>query len=342
MDTLTDADGRFTFNHFPRIDTPVFVLKAVNKRGRSGNTSISMDETLPPMFDLSKVPVQSPWYLNMDSVRINNLHSTAIYRDQQDNPTGSHVLKEVTIKAKRTVNGSQNINGPGNADVVLDEKFMEQQGKKNWFQLLESNVKSFNATSRTEFFQGQAFTYSWYFVDGKPVTFVIDGIRLTDALPSYSFISIKDYLQSHDAQDIKGIEVMYSGKYSVRYASRYHLWPFFQFAFIEITTRAGRGPIISNTAGMYLYKPLAISWPRQFYKPKYEVRDTTRLVDLRSTIDWEPNIITDNNGAASITFYAGSAPSNYTAIMEGTDLKGNVGYIRKKIIIAGKDNTKSK
>ena len=66
---------------------------------------------------------------------------------------------------------------------------------------------------------------------------------------------------------------------------------------------------------MYLYKPSPISYPKEGFahKPRYAVNDTTkRLPDLRSTIDWEPNIITDADGKATVHFYAADKPSTYT------------------------------
>lgn len=45
-----------------------------------------------------------------------------------------------------------------------------------------------------------------------------------------------------------------------------------------------------------------------------------------STIHWDPNIITDENGEARISFYAADQPTSYTLILLGTDLKGNLGF----------------
>jgi hypothetical protein len=75
-----------------------------------------------------------------------------------------------------------------------------------------------------------------------------------------------------------------------------------------------------------------VSWPKQFYKPKYTVTDTIKhLPDLRSTIDWEPNITTGINGEATVYFWSADKPSTYTLIIEGADMKGNLGYKRGKI-----------
>jgi len=65
------------------------------------------------------------------------------------------------------------------------------------------------------------------------------------------------------------------------------------------------------------------------------------MADLRPTIDWEPNINTDTAGKATVTFYAGTEPRTYTIIAEGTDLNGNLGTVRRKLVI-NKRNTAEK
>jgi len=73
---------------------------------------------------------------------------------------------------------------------------------------------------------------------------------------------------------------------------------------------------------------MPITWPKQFYKPKYTTKTTNALADLRPTVYWEPNIITDTAGKATVWFYAKGKPSVYTGILQGSDLSGNVGVGR--------------
>jgi len=329
MDTTTDKDGKFTFNHFPQVDTPVFVLKTVNKNGKSFNVGITVDEIKPPEFTKPYALLIEPWYVNSDTTMINYTKNNALLQQRDYLPAGGHRLKEVKITAKKIIKDSQNLNGPGNADLVLDEKDMEKAGKKNWLQLFQENIKGFRE---------QAIKSTlWYTIDGKRVWIIIDGIELNSSILSIlagvSRIPINNlnyYLESHNAEDIKGIEVSFL-KYNDTYGLRYHV---FDDAFIEITTRSGHGPYLDNAPGVYLYKPLAISWPKQFYKPKYAVKDTIKhLPDLRSTIDWEPNITTGVNGEAKLWFYAADKPSTYTIIIEGTDMNGNLGFRTGSIII---------
>jgi hypothetical protein len=330
MDTVTDNNGSFLFNGFPKVDTPLFLIKAVNKHGRSFNVGVTVNQITPPAFTTPELPGREPWFVNSDSLLVEQIKNDKIYGQNEDINMAGNVLKEVKISASKVIKGSENLNGSGNADVVLDEKDMENAGKKTFLQLLEENVKGFHES----YIPGTSV--EWYFIDEKWVIIVVDGIRLWSIYPGFNFIDLKNYLESHTAEDVKGIEVMHSSRYAWTYWRVFYPGPDPEaFAFVEITTRGGHGPVIGNTPGMYLYKPLPLSWPKQFYKPRYTVSDTAanKIADLRTTIDWEPNVNTDEKGEATVSFFAAGRKSTYTYIIEGTDLNGNFGYKTGQVII---------
>ena len=305
MDTLTNKEGKFVFDHFPRVDTPIFIIKAVNKNGKSFNVGITMDDIPPPVFAKPPAPGLLPWYVNSDTTLLD--YTNTLAKQLQYFPESGQILKEVKIKARKIVKESQN--KLGDAFFIMDEKDLEKAGKKSFLNLLEGNVKGFHESIRLKF--GQSI--HWFFVDSRIVVVSVDGVYLTVVYPGLDVFGLKYFLESHNAEDIRGIELIASadGNYVI----------------IEITTRSGHGPIIDNTPGMYLYKPLPITWPKQFYKPKYSAKDTVkRSTDLRSTIDWEPSVTTNENGEATVSFYSADRPSKYTVIVEGCDTSGNLGY----------------
>jgi len=362
MDTVTDKEGKFIFSHFPVIDTPVFILKAVNKHGKSFNVGINVDEAKPPVFAAPNIPAITPWYVNSDTTLLNFTKSNALAKQQRYFPKGL-ILKEVRISAKKIVKGSQNLNGPGNADLVLDEKDMEKAGKKTWLDLLYEKIPGFREgtinlvthksvpVSKGSFMVRDAITnipIDWYFVKDKWVTTIVDGVEIDSIITAPFPPTLRDlrtFFQSHNAEDIKGIELNFSLKYSDSYINRFippekYNPGWRDYVFIEITTRSGHGPFLDNTPGMYLFKPQPISWPKQFYKPKYGVTDKNQLSDLRSTIHWEPNITTNANGEARLSFYTADKPSIYTLTIEGCDMSGALGSKTGKIIIDNKHSGK--
>jgi hypothetical protein len=134
---------------------------------------------------------------------------------------------------------------------------------------------------------------------------------------------------------------MSSAEYNTVYNARFRRGSspahFIDNAFVVVTTRSGRGLFRQTTPGTYLYKSIPFSWPANFYSPRYTVKDTGyHSTDLRSTIYWAPNIITDSTGKATVSFFAADKPTTYTVIVEGTDFNGNVAVKTKKIVIEAK------
>lgn len=70
--------------------------------------------------------------------------------------------------------------------------------------------------------------------------------------------------------------------------------------------------------------PLGYQAERSFYLPKYTATGTPGI-DWRTTIYWNPDVITDESGKASFKFYNASGLGTYKAVVEGIDANGNIG-----------------
>ncbi|MEO6849861.1 MAG: carboxypeptidase regulatory-like domain-containing protein, partial [Mucilaginibacter sp.] len=65
---------------------------------------------------------------------------------------------------------------------------------------------------------------------------------------------------------------------------------------------------------------------REFYAPKYDNPAQSSVgVDLRSTIFWSPNVVTDKTGNTSLEFFNADSTGTYRATIEGMDKDGNIG-----------------
>lgn len=329
IDTVTDNNGRFVFANFPALDTPNFVIQARNKKGRSFNVGVDVDVIPPPAFTTPSVLPLIPWYINTDTTL---LALTSTRQQLNKKLTEGLTLAPVIVYAKKTVANSQNLNGSGNADVVLNEGDMYRADKKSLLDLLNENAKNFYVKSIPK------TTFRAYYIGSQYVLFVFDGVLLNNVYQFGSFEEQEAYLKRISAEDIKGIEVMASGKYVLNYASRY--FPManpFDLAFIEVTTYGGGGPVVPHTPGMYYYHSQPFKWPATFYSPRYAVKDTSdHTPDMRSTIFWKPDIITGPDGKATVTFYAADTPTTYTITVEGTTFDGYVATKTKKIKIVAK------
>lgn len=76
--------------------------------------------------------------------------------------------------------------------------------------------------------------------------------------------------------------------------------------------------------------------PSRFCAPKY-VGDTTIDAiagsDIRSTIHWEPNLIKEKDGRATLSFFTADYPGTWSISFECADINGGIGALRQKIKI---------
>ena len=64
---------------------------------------------------------------------------------------------------------------------------------------------------------------------------------------------------------------------------------------------------------------------REFYSPNYQEQPGNRKVsDLRSTVYWNPNVVTDGEGKATFSFFTNDEPGVFRVIIEGLDVDGRL------------------
>jgi hypothetical protein len=348
-DTTTNGEGRFTFKNFALVDSVTFVLEARNAKRKVISAGINIDEKQGPGVNLQNLPRAMPWNVNSSAQMLNYIKTDSGYRTQleyaQYGVTG-RMLNTVTIRDKAIIRGSQNLNGPGESDQTIDEEALEKADKMSLTQLLLQKVTGFRIGFKAK------STERNFFLKDKSVHFVIDGIDINQFFevidggpPEQLYNYDKQYLDYFTAEDIKGIEVFYSIKYTNNYNNKNLTTDELQAeaptgsgglttATIEITTRSGNGPFTEHANGIFVYKPMFVTHAKDFYRPRYQKGETPKFGDLRSTIHWQPSVVTAKDGTANISFYAADKPTTYTIIIQGTDFKGDIGYKTVKVTIS--------
>jgi hypothetical protein len=339
LDTLTDQQGSFAFNTaIPHFEEMGFAVSSFKGNGRTFNMGLLLHPDTPlPKFSLPKNNKNTPWYLTIDSTKTRN------FVDQQTHRIAQHYgdsvknlrriqLSEVKILTPKSVKNSKNLNGPGKADIILDEEdFLKNKGR-NLLQVLKESIPEFRETRNPK-------DTSYFRYKEKPVIMVIDGRLLVDTLEQKGNPIPIDYIariEDIPAINVMGIELMYGlnniGKYAGNFASFNSLYDgsFARYAYIEVTTRNGRGSTLQKGYTDYI-QTVNFHWPKQFYAPKYKNQERSVGQDLRSTIHWEPFIISNLQGQAHLTFYTSDQKGTYTLILQGMDEKGNFVYQTKKI-----------
>ncbi|EOR94619.1 hypothetical protein ADIARSV_2217 [Arcticibacter svalbardensis MN12-7] len=329
LETTSDSLGRFVYkNIFPR-DSAIFFIQAKNKHNKSFNVGIEVEEFNPPVFT-KEFPAEIPWNVYINKNEFLNGKDQLALNNNRNLLLKGNMLKEVSVTAKKMVKDSKNLNGPGEADLVLDEKVIQKEGKATLGDLIRKKIPEitlrYNKTG-----------HGSYSINSQKLHLIIDGVDVEFFKPEGVDLStyFNDYFNYYDAEDIKGIELMKSPGYVVKYVIEYRNpldYPI-EHAFLEVTTRGGVGPFLKKAVGTYLFKPMAFSLPKQFYSPKYQLSTKVSIADLRSTIFWEPNFITDKDGIAKLSFFTSDHVGNYSIHIEGDDLQGYLGSGKSHILV---------
>lgn len=141
---------------------------------------------------------------------------------------------------------------------------------------------------------------------------IVDGVNTRAS-------SVVDYLNSIPPSNIEYIEVL-SGPEAAAYGSR-----------------GGNGAIVVKTSNQLREKKYdakdmqtivasGFYKEQKFYEPpydKYAVREAT-FTDNRSTIYWNGQVITDDAGKASVSFYTADLKNDYTVTVQGMTDKGEL------------------
>lgn len=322
VDTMTNQEGRFTFNNLPFSDTTAYFIKVHNKRGKEAAVGFDVREFQPAPVGISNSIMLTPWNVNTDPALLFYSKNSQQRVNESVTPAAisGTLLKEVNIKANRKAS----LKGEAGEDVYfadadIDEKELAGKGNISLLNYLLKYVPGFHEKS-SGLFTFFAMKGNWVMsiiVDGIPIGRYYMGVG-----NYYDFFS--SVLDNTPAAGVKKVviyhKILPSGKDWV--------------AYVMVQTRNGNGPVLKATPGVYIYRPQPLYIAREFYRPRYDVKAKTQTADLRSTIYWQPNVVTDSTGHASFSFYAAGKSSTYSVVVEGTDMQGHFGVSTTKITIA--------
>ncbi|EDM34305.1 hypothetical protein PBAL39_12593 [Pedobacter sp. BAL39] len=352
---MTDSLGRYTLGNISQADSNSFFIQAKNPKGKTMNFGAVTVEKFEPADVPDSILWQAmPFYVNGNTKQLKYLENKAIVEGSSVDPLVSGIaLQEVNISEKKVIPKSINPNGPGNADLIFDRNDIVASETINLYDLLKQKLPGFRVRNGG----------LWY--NNHIAKLIIDGQMLINrgyfdsallGVEGASDEVIRDLLKGFNNSDFRGLEVAYSAKY-MRSMETYRFFrdplktegpdgdlivdnlkrerfPNYRDIYIMITTASGAGARINTRPDYATYKMVTIMHPKQFYSPNYQVQSVNdKQPDLRATLLWVPNIYTDANGKAQISFYTSDVPGRYNINVQGADMKGAIGGGNNSIIV---------
>ena len=307
IDTLTDSEGRFVFDELLFADSIKFIVTG-NGPKEKNRVDLHIDPPSVPKIGKSKdqplifndVNRHMLLQLKQSQQFLSSLEAAGIIQK-------SMLLEEVQVnrvRENKADKNSRNLNGPGKADQVITSE--DLSACVTLEQCLAGKLVG------VIFQNGVPYsTRSGGLSGRKPMLVVLDGIYMESA--QIDMINI---------QDISSVEVLRSGGNTAIYGT------YGGNGVLVITSKSGEARSSSYTpTGIVTISPQGLHVNRTFFKPQYNRTQTQELQqDLRTTIAWEPNLITSKNGETQFEFFTSDEPGTYKITVEGTDMEGKIAH----------------
>ncbi|QKJ29562.1 TonB-dependent receptor plug domain-containing protein [Mucilaginibacter mali] len=307
LNTVADDQGHFAFTGLDIADSTKVMVKATRaNNGTQVKTVIDRKPRLNYAGNYSALYINSTGldnYLQQTRNQFTEMSKLGLIKN-------AIALKEVNIKAVRErdkftmakmIPHSSNLD-PGNADYVIKQDKLEQETYLTdalatipGLEVKKNGIYSTRASSL-----GGA----------KPMAIILDGARI----PAGVMSSINPF-------DLAGIEVLVGASRAI-YGSEGS-----SGVIIITTKRGGENDSPPNIFNIAHYTPQGYAAVKQFYSPAYDTPNQTKMADLRSTIYWNPDVVTGSDGKANFSFYNADGTGTYKVTIEGMDTKG--GLLRK-------------
>lgn len=309
-DARTDASGNFVFTNLVFQDSSKVILNAKNNPG-AGNLAISPNgETFPSVTKNINAPDN---VTNIDSVLTTYLKNTK-------RQYGNHILKEVVIKAKPQEKKPSHLD-----HASLVGLSQEPDHLINGAQLTGCNdlLTCLKGSAMGLMFDNDQFYIARDYNTGNkstPVQVYMDGMPVETT-----------YLMNIQPASVESVEIFLNNGITNIGAMNNTK------GVLEVNSKVKpKGEKISlsqlkqmiGTPNLVTITPMGYAKTMEFYVPKYAVaKPSIEYPDLRSTIYWNPKIITDKTtGKASFDFPNADGMGNYRVVVEGIDIDGNLAH----------------
>lgn len=306
-ETQSDKEGYFAFNDLGFTDTTQLMLQAKTSRNAPRPAKFKLNErsyesapelpvaALPPFEDLAYIQSSLQQQANLEAIEgiaqydIEGVEITSKKKDPIVEERGTQLYRTPSMRVDMS----------------------KQTYRINVIEAMKGKVPGVSIS-------GQPGSYSIRIRGSSSLTLSNDPLILVDGVPTDIVYAEALPMPLVDYVDVvKGPQAAIFGEQGVN-------------GVIAIYTKQGADALpkeSDESRGIYRPTMSGISVSRTFYTPNYATSDTRQdLPDLRSTLVWEPNVQTLEDGTFSLQFYTGDIPGKYRIVVEGISVEGTMGY----------------
>lgn len=297
IDTLTDDQGRFSFDNMVFTEDTKFIVQA---RTAKDKKSVDIRLDITPGQVVTRNINTGDVEVNVNEALSGYLKKSLNYFDvltKQGLLEKTLMLDEVKIVEQKKNPNSSNLNN-SHADAVITADQLTTCATLE--QCLQGRVAGLQIVNGIAYLSRNG--------GRTPMQIYLDGMNMGP-----------EFLSNISPSDIETIEILKSISNTAIYGMNG------AGGIILLTTKRGGGVLNSSfTPGIITYNPKGYYISREFYSPKYSPAETDNRQDLRSTVYWNPQLITDTNGKLAINYFNTDQAGTYRVVLEGMDIFGHL------------------
>ncbi len=300
----TDKNGHFHIPMGDYEDGASFTLKITDLKGNGRQGKVILDKIDYPGF-------KTPLFLKkrFDQAEITAIHNYKIHRLQDSSfyARQSGLLKAVTVTGPK--NQAPNYDASKRvsqfSDIITSDRL--NNGDRNALLNSVENLAGFTHSGISSMSLGTGS------IGIQPLV-IVDGVQQSLST------DVKTFLQNYDPTNIDFVEVLKGPQ-----AAAYGLYGAGGVILIN-TTNTKKDISQFNDQGLSTIYPKGYFRHSDFAAPDYTKKEVKQssFPDMRSTLYWNPGVLTDNNGKASIDFFTADEPSVYSVTINGMSATGEI------------------
>lgn len=319
----TDAQGKFLFPQLVYLDDTKFLLKTETSTG-SNQAQIKLRNSDPEPVISERNSVEMQYNEKADMLAsLSDSRKGGI--ETANNGSGKSImLKSVDVKDNKEYKSS-NIGGSGHADQVISGDAIKNGST------LSSALKG---VARGVLFSGDvpmpANGMGGTFTNTIAASATQNTASVTTSYGQTAMLVIVDGVEMSagsgidniNPSSVETVEILKGANASIYGIAGGQ-------GVMVITTRQTASTYTVSTEmspGIFSIVPKGFYKAREFYSPQYENANVVnQRSDLRSTIFWKPDLVTDGFGNTTFDFFNATSKGTYRVVIEGIDAKGNLG-----------------
>lgn len=294
----TDEAGNFSFEGFDFADSVELVIQGTTAKGNRDVKVVMNEGGFMPQWS-EETEFIAPDQLLATTEQFVNRSANQASVEQSQLGLKEMLLKEIVVQERR-----EQIVEPfklhGRADVVIDAKTLPVAPSGNILESLQGRIPG------VQIYRSGMYDYRAVIRGSGSPLYLIDGVPVDAS----AMTMVSQY-------DLDRIEVL-KGPSAAIYGGRGG------GGVIALYTKRG-GPQyeeVEPSDNIILHTAHGFHKVREFYSPKYTAEGKTDLPDYRTTLYWNPNVQTNEEGRATVSFYTADRNTTYRVVMNGLTASG--------------------